>query len=97
MLSKCAAFQRGAVPRQAFLHPMRMGAPNQRLVIDLCGPYPVSNGYRYIFTAIDPYTKFVTAVGLRNKEASTIARVLVKNVFFVWSQYFELLSDLRVC
>ena len=71
-----------------------MGAPNQRLVIDLCGPYPVSNGYRYIFTAIDPYTKFVTAVGIRNKEASTIARVLVKNVFLVWSQYFELLSDL---
>jgi len=40
---KCAAFHRGSVPRQAFLHPIKMGAPNQRLVIDLCGPLPPSN------------------------------------------------------
>ena len=92
--SKCAAFHRGFVPRQAFLQPIRMGAPNQRLVIDLCGPFPPNNQYRYIFTAICPYTKYVTAVAIRNKEASTIARVLVKHVFLIWSQYFELLSDL---
>jgi len=73
---------------------MRMGAPNQRLVIDLCGLFPPSNQYRYICVAIDPYTKHVTVVALRNKEASTIERVLVKHVFLIWSQYFELLSDL---
>ena len=47
------------------------------------------------FTAIDPYTKFVTAIAIRNKEALTIAKVLVKHVFFIWGRYFEMLSDLR--
>lgn len=93
---KCAAFHRGSVLRQAFLHPMCMGGLNQRLVMDLCGPFPPSNQKnRYICTVICPYIKHVTSVAIRNKEASTIARVLVKHVFLIWSQYFKSLSDLR--
>jgi len=56
--------------------------------------FPPSNQYRFIFTAIDPYTRFVTAVGIRNKKALTIAKVLVKHVFLIWGGYFEILSDL---
>ena len=78
---KCAAFHRGPAPRQTSFHPMKLGAPNQRLVINLCGPFSPSNQYRFIFTVIDPYTKFVIAVGIRNKKTLTIAKVLVKHVF----------------
>ena len=64
------------------------------MVINLCGPFSPSNQYRFIFTAIDPYTKFFTSVGIRNKEALTIAKVLIKHVFLIWAGYFEILSDL---
>jgi len=73
---KCAAFHRGPAPRQISFHTMRLGAPNQRMV--LCGPFPPSNQYRFIFTAIDSYTKYVTAVPIQNKKARTIAKVFLR-------------------
>jgi len=85
---------RGSVPRQAFLHPLCMNGPKKRLVIDLCGPLPPSNQNCYVLMNICPYTKHVMAVAICNKEASTIAPVLVKHVFLIFSQYLELLSKL---
>jgi len=49
---------------------MSLVAPGQRLVIDLCGPFPSSQGFRYIFTAVEAYTRFVIAVPIRNKGCS---------------------------
>ena len=90
---KCSAFHRGKTPRQSSLHPMTIPEPNYRWSIDLCGPFCTSNGYKYIFTAIDPFSKFVIAVPIRNKEAHTIAKVIMDHIFLKWGLCFEILTD----
>ena len=53
----------------------------------------MSNGYKFVFTAIDVFTKFVVAAPIRNKEAQTVAKVIVERIFLVWGLSTELLSD----
>jgi hypothetical protein len=72
---------------------MAIGGVGERWAIDLTGPHPISNGYKYIFTAICPFSKYVVAVPIRNKEAATVARVLVDHVFLKWGLCSEILSD----
>ena len=81
---KCAAYHRGKTPKQAQLHPMLLGAPAERWVVDLCGPYSQSQGYKYIFTAICPFSKYIITAPIRNKEASTVARVIFEQIILKW-------------
>jgi len=52
------------------------------------GP-PKSNGFTYLFTAIGPFSKFGIAVPIRNKEAVTVARVLVEHVILKYGLFFN--------
>ena len=90
---KCESYHRGKPPKQAKLNPMVMGYPGQRWCVDLLLPFPVSNGYKFIFTAVDAFIKFVVAVPIRNKEADTVAKVIVEKIFLPWGACTELLSD----
>jgi len=90
----CSAYHRGAAPHQGNLKPMLLGGVAERWAIDLTGTHPLSNGFTYLFTAIDPFSKFGIAVPIRNKEAVTVARVLVEHVILKYGLFFELLSDL---
>ena len=65
----CAAYHRGTLPRQGNLRSMVLGGPGERWSIDLTDPHPASNGYKYLFTALCPFSKFVIAVPIRKKEA----------------------------
>ena len=54
------------------------GYPGERLSIDLIGPLPVTNKMnKYILSCEDEFTRFVTAHPLPNKEATTVAAVLL--------------------
>ena len=79
--AKCEAFYRGKPPRQASLHPLPVGGPGEVYGIDLTGPHPASNGFKYLFTAVDLFTKFAVCVPMRNKEASTVAKCMVEHIF----------------
>ena len=92
--AKCEAFHRGQPPRQAYLRPMMVGAPGERWAVDLTGPHVNSKGYRYMFTAIDPFSKFGISVPVRNKEATTVANAMVNHIFLKWGLCHEILSDL---
>ena len=92
--SKCAAYHRGKTSPQGQLHPMVIGTPTKRWVIYLCGPYKPSQGCRYIFTAVCPFSKYVIAVPIRNKEVATVARVVVDHIVMKWGLPSEILSDL---
>ena len=61
---KCCQYHRGSAPKQGNLHPMCLGAPGERWNIDLSDPFPLSNGYKYLFTAICQFSKFGIAVCL---------------------------------
>jgi len=54
------------------LKPVLPGAPYERWYIDLTGPHP------WILTCMDSFTKWTEAFPLRNKEAETVAKVLVE-------------------
>ena len=59
-------------------NPQRTGYPGQRVFIDLVGPLPVThNMERYVLTVEDGFTRHGNAYPLPNKEAATVARVLI--------------------
>ena len=68
--------------------------PWTRLNLDLIGPLPVShNGYRYILTVIDVFSKFGVAAPLTDKSAKTVAKAFVNEVICPYGICRELTSD----
>jgi len=77
----CSGYFRGQLPRTAPLQPMVTGEPFETLHFDLTGPHPRSRrGSVYIVTCLDPFSKWAEAFPVPNKEAPTVARVLVEQV-----------------
>jgi len=74
----CARYHRGGVKKRGELQFMCVGAPWERLAIDITGPHPLSGkGNRFIITVIDHFTKYAFAFPVRNLEAKTVAKYLV--------------------
>lgn len=90
---KCCQYHRGSIPKRGFLHPLLLGGPTERWEIDLLGPFPPSNGFKFLFTALDPFSKFGIAILIRHKDASTVVNAIVDNIFVNWGLPFELLHD----
>ena len=65
--SKCESFHRGKLPQQARLKPTYAGWPGEKIAIDLQGPFPASNAFKYILTALCLFSKYGVCVPLRNK------------------------------
>jgi transposase InsO family protein len=92
--TECAAYHRGPPPRSSVLQQMVVGAPFERVGIDLTGPHPRSrNGFNYILTYVDHFSKWAEAVPLRNKETITVANALVDKIFTRIGLPLEILSD----
>jgi len=90
----CNSYHRGKLPRSGPLQPIIAGAPFERLSIDLTGPHCRSDkGHVWILTCADPFTKWVEAFPLRNKEAETVAKVLVEQVITRFGTPIAILSD----
>lgn len=90
----CARYHRGKLTRQGGLNPMVVGEPMERLSVDLTGPHPRSrNGFVYILTIVDVFTKWAEAVPLRNHEAPTVAKALVNNVLLRLGMPHQILTD----
>jgi len=90
----CGSYYRGKLPRTAPLQPIEAGAPFERLSVDLTGTHCKSTrGNIRILTCVDPYTKWAEAIPLRDKEAETVARVLVEQVLMRFGAPIAMLSD----
>jgi hypothetical protein len=77
-------------PMQLYL----VGAPMERVGIDILGPLPLSDsGNRYLLVAMDYFTKWPEVVALPNQEAITVATALVNNFFCRFGAPLELHSD----
>ena len=91
---RCSRYHRGALPRHGPLQPTRVGTVFERLSIDLTGPHLKSRrGNVYVLTVVCPFSKFCECLPLRNKEATTVARALVEQVFCRYGTPLALLSD----
>ena len=62
--------------------------------VDLTGPHVSSQGYTYILTAYDSFTRYVVTAPLRNKTAISAARALVSEVILRFGVPRSILSDL---
>ena len=90
---KCCSFSERSNVKQSKLRPSQVGEPCQRFSIDLTGPHVMSNGYVYVLTVIDVFSKFLIAVPLRNKTAEGVVEALMKQVILKWGIPVEILSD----
>ena len=91
---ECAKYHRGKPPRQGAMQINEAVGVMDRLAIDLTGPHPTSTkGHHYILTVLDVFSRYLTAVPLRNKSALTVAEALHKHVFCRLGISRELLSD----
>ena len=73
--------KRSKAPIQSF----RVGAPFEKVSIDLTGPYSeTENGFRYVATFIDDFTKFTVVAPMKTMTSQELCNALVKN----WISYF---------
>jgi len=90
----CTEYHRWKLVKQGPLKPVLPGAPYERWYIDLTGPHPKSErGHLWILTCMDSFTMRTEAFPLRNKEAETVAKVLVEQVFSRFGVPLSILGD----
>ncbi|UYV64930.1 K02A2.6-like [Cordylochernes scorpioides] len=67
---------------RAKLKTYNVGAPFERIAIDIMGPLPRSDmGNRYILVAMDYFTKWPEKFSLADQEAETVAETLISQFF----------------
>ena len=92
--NECALYHRGQPPCQAALRPMIVGEPWKRIGIDITGSRPrSSNGYEYILTVMDHFSRWSEAYPLRDHGAPTVARLLIDQLFSRFGHPGQILSD----
>jgi len=73
---------------------MCVGAPWERVAIDVTGPHPQSSkNNKFMVTMLDHITKYTFAFPIRGHDAVTVAKHLVERVFLVYGVLLQLLSD----
>jgi len=62
--------------------------------VDITGPHPqITRGSKYILTGVDAFSKWAEAFAIPNREAKTVARDLVEQVFCHLGTPVALLTD----
>ena len=75
----CASRERPTQIPRAPLRTCNVGAPLERVALDILGPLPDSDrGNKYILIIGDYFSKWTEAYAIPNQEATTVARVLVE-------------------
>ena len=88
--AKMGPGRRTVAPLQVY----QVGAPMERVAVDILGPFPQTvRGNRFVCVAMDYFTKWPEAYPLPNHEAATVAGVLVDEFFARFGVPHELHSD----
>ena len=76
---RCAQSKSGPRRRKAKLGQVPVGAPLERVAVDIMGPLPkTENGNEYILVLTDYFTKWTEAYPLVNHTAQTVADVMME-------------------
>ena len=91
---QCARAKPGPPRKRAGLGHKSVGAPLERIAIDIMGPLPVSeSGNEYIMVVGDYYTKWTEAYAIKNHTALTVAENLVQRFISRFGVPHEFHSD----
>lgn len=80
-VQSCLSCQRSKVHRHTKAPVEKLPLPDSRfrhVHMDLVGPLPPSNGYRYLLTIVDRYSRWPEAIPLHDMTAETVARAFVE-------------------
>ncbi|RDX69447.1 gag-pol, partial [Mucuna pruriens] len=61
--------------------------------IDFVGPFPISNGYSYIFLAVDYVSRWVEVIATKTNDAKVVVDFLKSNIFCQFGVPKALISD----
>ncbi|BHF84402.1 hypothetical protein SprV_0902755300 [Sparganum proliferum] len=76
----CLSCQRNKVQRHNKSSPGTFPSPDARFShvhLDVVGPLPPSNGFTYLLTCVDRYTRWAESIPLPNVQAETIVKAFV--------------------
>lgn len=74
---ECLSCQKAKVTRHTILQPSHFVAPEDRfrhIHMDIIGPLPACDGYRYCLTLIDRFSRWPEAFPLKNVDANSVCR-----------------------
>ncbi|KAG6464703.1 hypothetical protein O3G_MSEX014678 [Manduca sexta] len=92
--TSCAAVKGPHTRSRGALKIYNVGAPWERIALDVAGPFPVSDsGNRYFMVVMDYFTKWPEVFAIPNQEATTVADKLVHEVFCRFGVPLEIHSD----
>ncbi|CAK1594350.1 unnamed protein product [Parnassius mnemosyne] len=90
----CAAVKGPQILSRGALKLYNVGAPLERIAIDVAGPFPESeSGNKYFMVVMDYFTKWPEVFAIPNQETSTVADKLVHEVFCRFGVPLEIHSD----
>ena len=89
----CSRAKRAARIRAGKLQPIVHTHDGSTLSIDLVGPLPPAAGYKYILTMLDPFSHYLVAVPLENKEAVTVFGAFVQHIMLQGRLPARVMSD----
>lgn len=92
--TSCASVKGPHTRSRGSLQLYNVGAPWERIALDIAGPFPVTEaGNKYVMVVMDYFTKWPEVFAIPNQEASTVAEKLVHEVFCRYGTPLEIHSD----
>ena len=89
----CAAYQGCGRRSKALMQPFPVGAPFERVAVDIMEMLMTLRGNQYVVAFIEYVTKWVEAYPVEDQTSETIARLLIDNVVCRHGVPNQLLSD----
>ncbi|CAK1591810.1 unnamed protein product [Parnassius mnemosyne] len=92
--TSCAAVKGPQIRSRGAMKLYNVGAPWERIAIDVAGPFPeTESGNKYFMVVMGYFTKWPEVFAIPNQEASTVADKLVHEVFCRFGVPLEIHSD----
>ncbi|CAH8493835.1 unnamed protein product [Dicrocoelium dendriticum] len=92
----CITCQTSKIHRHTITVPGTFALPDARFKhvhLDIVGPLPPSNGFVYLLTCVDRYTRWPLAVPLRDASTETVARTFIENWISVFGTPATITTD----
>lgn len=89
----CQRYKTVKPRNRGVLHPKGYVGPFHTLCVDIVSGFPTSQGYKYILTMVDTFTRWVHLVPLRNKEKDTIVDAIYYKIVLLHGCPRRILSD----